>query len=173
MNPHDHAEATVLALCQPLLAVAVDRYRIEGLEREDLEQEAGLALLLAIRSWPGEMPFLGYARNKVRQRLTQLVREANRRKENTPREEGRSPDPVEPIDPAPGPDVQAEAKEELERIRPLLEPREFEVVSLIYWHGASQREAADYMEISIRTLQSYQFRALQKLRSTFGASPAD
>lgn len=165
MNPSRHSESEVLGFCGPMLQNQVDRYHVEGLDRADLEQEASLALVLAVRSWPGSYPFLGYARNKVRQRLTQLVREAKRRKGKPPvGDEGRSPDPVEPIDPAPGPDLRAEMAEELARVQAILEPHEARVVELIYWDGATQREAALALGLPIRTLQSYQARALQKLR---------
>ena len=74
--------------------------------------------------------------------------------------------------------------EAIERLRPLsfprgkhphipleiLSEREREVVELIFFYGASEREAAGILGISRSSVRSYRREALRKLRERMGAS---
>ena len=69
---------------RPIAYAIAAEYRIPGLERQDVDQEACVALWLASRAYDrSKGSFPAFARLVIHRRLTDLVREATRQKRST------------------------------------------------------------------------------------------
>jgi RNA polymerase sporulation-specific sigma factor len=79
-NGNEVAFAQLARALGPLIGHEAQRIYVPGAEREDVLQEALLALHAAVMSYDGEHPFPAFARFVIRRQLATMLRAALRRK---------------------------------------------------------------------------------------------
>lgn len=139
----------------PLVRAMVRRYRGPGLEGEDLEQEAWLALVEARASYRPELnvPRSVYYKCRVRTALANVLRKY-RRDGLYWRQEAR----VEEV-----PDRNEGFSYEMEDLVSRLPCRQGQVIRLYFCRQLTLREIADALGISISAVSTYKKRALAAL----------
>lgn len=141
-----------LAEYAPLVRAMARRYQGPGLEREDLEQEAWLALLEAKASYRPErnVPRPAYYRSRVRTALANVLRRYRR--------DGlfwrRDSDTVA---------VWQDRKGEMLELVSHLPARQAQVLKLYYWHQLKLREIAATLGTSISAASTHKKRGLAAL----------
>jgi RNA polymerase sigma factor (sigma-70 family) len=138
----------------PLVRAMARRYQGPGLEGEDLEQEAWLALLEAEESYCPErnVPRPAFYQSRVRGALGEVLRRYRRDALFW-----RGATPVEAL-------AQGEHRSfELLQSLSVLSQRQRQVISMYYWHQLSLRQIAAELGISISAVQVHKGRGLKAL----------
>ena len=79
-NGNELAFAQLARALGPLIGYESQRISVPGAERDDILQEALLALHAAVMSYDGEHPFTAFARFVIRRQLATMLKTALRRK---------------------------------------------------------------------------------------------
>lgn len=152
------AFAAIIERMTPLLHTQLSSFRGQGIEDEDLAQEALMGLLAAVRSYrpDGGASFTTYATTCIRNRLLSAVRRS------TPQEVPLDED-VDLPDPNGDPALRLQEQETLDsllaRLRQRLTPMEYSVL-LLRLSNHSYEEIAARLEISKKAVDN----AVQRLR---------
>lgn len=161
-NGDDTAYAEVARKLAPIIRSIVQRYADLGLDADDLEQEASVALLSAVRSFraDGGASFTTYASTCVRNRLTSVARRHGKRL--------KAEQPLAQEDDLPAsadsdPVQQMQQREDLSRLHEHLRRRltdlEYRVL-LARLSDLSYEEIANRLGVSKKTVDN----AVQRLR---------
>lgn len=138
---------------RPLVSAFARRFQGQGLEREDLEQEAWLALVEAERDWDPSrnVPKAAFFRRQVWTALKRLLRRHRR-------------------DPLGGEWLELRERsarvEELPQDASLLEmltTRQRQVLYLYFWHELSLAEIARRLDLAVSTVHTHKQRGLRAL----------
>lgn len=137
---------------------AARRYHVDGFAREDLQQEATLAILQAMRVGEKDPSHLYQIATR---RLSNL---AKRKKMETLGES--DVDLLDAVDDQSDVDNAEEFNVSLEKYRNILTSRQYAVLELTFLHGATDCEIAERLHVQVRTIQHARSRALRKIRES-------
>lgn len=140
----------------PLVRAMVRRYLGPGLEREDLEQEAWLALVIAQRDYRPHLgvPRPAYYKIRVRGALANVLRRYRRDALFW-----RSRCPLEPENLS-----EPEPEAETSQLLTGLTRRQQQVMEMYYGQDKSLKEIALCLGLSLTTVHTYKQRGLKALR---------
>ncbi len=144
----------------PLMRAQISRHQQEGVDSDDLFQEAMLGLLAAVRSFrpDGGASFTTYATTCIQNRLISLLRRlAPHTGRELPLDEDSAGDPT--TDPADRLQQQEDALHLQQQLRGKLTELEYRVL-LARLQGASYQEIADSLSVSKKAVDN----AVQRLR---------
>lgn len=134
-------------------------------DAEDYAQEVFLKAFEKLQSFGGEVPFSAWL-NKIAYNMA--VNYYHKRRRNRV----EVPLPIEPRDPALGPEIHVLRNELQERVRKVLKkiPEIYKpVINLHFFEGLSYPEISRSLRIPVNTVKSYVFRTKQLLRSRLEA----
>ena len=149
---------------EPLIHDQIHRLRCNGIEAEDLAQEALIGLLAAVRSYrpDGGATFTTYATTCIRHRLLDVLRRSGDKATNEVPLEEDVELPDDSADPALRVQEQAELEGLLARLKERLTPMEYQVL-LLRLSNLSYEEIATRLSTNKKAVDN----AVQRLRRKF------
>jgi RNA polymerase sigma-70 factor (ECF subfamily) len=155
----------VLTEFRPVLGRTAAMFAPPGSERDDLLQEIYLALLSALPGYRGESSLRTYVLRVAHNCGVRRI--ASRRNAATPLDEG------DHASPAPGPDREAEARQDVERLSTAVRelPLGARQVLVLTLEGLSQREIGQVLGIEENVVSVRLHRARSVLRERSSDAP--
>ncbi|SHI69168.1 Sigma-70 region 2 [Dethiosulfatibacter aminovorans DSM 17477] len=175
LNGSIQATEKVMEMTSPLIKSSVKKYFFGSMTYEDLLQEGYLVIAQCLEDYDTDksIPFLGYARTRLKYYYMDLGRKSNKDEcDSLNRQVGGKDGTVEVMElikdensSADGNILKCEEYLFLLKSLKILTTREAQIIRLYYFQNKSMKEISRGLELSYRTVVNTKANAISKLRS--------